>query len=233
VLAKSVVTADQVSGGRVELGLGAGWYEEEHAAYGFVPFLSPRERYDVLEEQLQIVRGQWSESPFSFSGSHYELRDLDAQPKPVQQPGPPIIMGGNAGPRAARLAAAYADEYNTVYATLDECRERRERIVRACQEAGRDPIPFSLMTGLITGADRAGVVHYASRLSTWRGKDGDGEALLAETPPSWLVGTPDEVVEQLRALEQAGVERVMLQHLLHRDLETLELVATTIAPASR
>jgi F420-dependent oxidoreductase-like protein len=232
ILAKSVTTADHITGGRVELGLGAGWYETEHAAYGF-PYLSTRERFDVLEEQLQVVRGHWGDEVFSFSGRHYELSELDARPKPVQRPGPPLLMGGSAGPRAARLAATYADEYNTVYATLEECRERRVRIADACRATGREPIPFSLMTGLITGVDDDAVVDHASRLSAWRGKGGDGEALLAATPKSWLVGTPAQVIQQLRLLEDAGVERVMLQHLLHRDLETLELVASEMLPAVR
>jgi alkanesulfonate monooxygenase SsuD/methylene tetrahydromethanopterin reductase-like flavin-dependent oxidoreductase (luciferase family) len=142
ILAKLAVTADHVSGGRVSLGLGTGWSEVEHTAYGF-PFLSMKERMDVLEEQLQIVRGHWSPGPFTFHGEHYTLEDLDAQPKPL---GPmPLIMGGSAGPRAARLAAAYADEYNTVDPSVDEVRERSAAIAAACEKAGREPIPFSVM----------------------------------------------------------------------------------------
>src|ERR1700758_3102232 len=115
-LAKVVVTADHVSGGRVELGLGAGWHEREHEAYGF-PFPPTRERVDVLGERLQFVLGAGGGAPFSSPGSHYTLRDLDAQPRPVQQPHPPLIMGGSAGPRSVALAARYADEYNTPFAT--------------------------------------------------------------------------------------------------------------------
>src|SRR5919206_4802272 len=144
VLGKLVTTADHVSGGRIELGLGTGWSEIEHTAYGF-PFLPTGERMDVLEEQLAIVHdGHWGDGPFSFDGNHYTLEDLDARPKPVQRPHPPLIMGGNAGPRAAALAARFADEYNTVFATPDEVRERRGRIVAACERAGREPIPFSV-----------------------------------------------------------------------------------------
>ena len=123
-LAKLVTTADRVSGGRIELGLGAGWNEREHAAYGF-PFPAMRTRMDMLEEQLQVILGTWSDGPFSFEGEHYRLRDLDAQPKPVQRPHPPLIMGGNAGPRSCALAARFADEYNTVYPTVADVRERR------------------------------------------------------------------------------------------------------------
>lgn len=204
VLAKTVVTADHVSGGRVELGLGAGWLEAEHEAYGF-PFRPTRERFDVLEEQLEIIRGQWSDGPFSFSGEHYEVRDLDALPKPVQRPGPPLIIGGNAGPRSARLAARWADEYNTVFATVEECRERRDAVAEACRAEGRDPLPFSLMTRLALGTD-------------------DG-------PEAWITGSADDAIGHLRGLGDAGVERVMLQLPDHRDLDTIALVAEEIVPA--
>lgn len=146
ILAKLATTADHVSGGRVELGLGTGWHEPEHAAYGF-PFTAMRDRMDVLEEQLAIVHdGHWGDdTDYSFSGDHYTLTGLDAQPKPVQRPHPPLILGGAAGPRAARLAARYADEYNTVMPTPEEITERKARIDAACAKAGRDPIPFSTM----------------------------------------------------------------------------------------
>jgi alkanesulfonate monooxygenase SsuD/methylene tetrahydromethanopterin reductase-like flavin-dependent oxidoreductase (luciferase family) len=147
ILAKLAVTADHVSGGRVSLGLGTGWSEVEHTAYGF-PFLGMKERMDVLEEQLEIVRGMlfptpFHHGPFSFSGEHYTLADLDAHPKPLGKL--PLIMGGSAGPRAARLAATYADEYNTVNPSVEEVRERRAAIAAACERAGRAPIPFSVM----------------------------------------------------------------------------------------
>ncbi len=161
ILAKLAVTADHVSGGRVELGLGTGWSEAEHTAYGF-PFASMKERMDVLEEQLQIVRGHWSPGPFSFHGEHYTLEGLDARPKPLGKL--PLVMGGGAGPRAARLAAAYADEYNTVMPTAGEVRERRAAIAAACEKAGREPIPFSAMTPAPDGADRAAVGETVERL---------------------------------------------------------------------
>jgi alkanesulfonate monooxygenase SsuD/methylene tetrahydromethanopterin reductase-like flavin-dependent oxidoreductase (luciferase family) len=118
-LAKVVTAADHVSRGRVELGLGAGWHDREHAAYGY-PYPPLGARMEMLGEQLEIVHGHWGDEPFSFSGRHYRLEDLDAQPKPAQDPRPPVIMGGDAGPRAARLAARWADEYNTVFATTDQ-----------------------------------------------------------------------------------------------------------------
>src|SRR3954471_21756104 len=155
VLAKLAVTADHVSGGRVSLGLGAGWSEIEHTAYGF-PLKSMKERMDVLEEQLEIIHdGHFRPGPFSFKGTYYELEDLQARPQPVQQPHLPLIMGGAAGPRAARLAARYADEYNTVMPTPEQIAERKASIDAAGAEAGGEPIPFTVMTTCVIGADEA------------------------------------------------------------------------------
>jgi F420-dependent oxidoreductase-like protein len=229
LLAKAVTTADHVSGGRVELGLGAGWHEREHAAFGF-PFPPMRERMDMLAEQLEIVTGHWRDSVLTFRGAHYRLEALDAQPKPVQRPHPPLIMGGQAGPRGAALAARFADEYNTVYPTLDEVRERRARIAAACEEAGRDPIPFSVMTCVLVGADRAEVRERARRLAAWRGEDGaDPDRWLAAQPAAWIAGTVDEVAERLGALGDAGVSRVMCQHLLHDDVDAVALLGRVAA----
>jgi len=191
-LAKVVVTADHVSGGRVELGMGTGWLEAEHAAYGF-PFPPISERMLLLEEQLVLVSRQWADGPLSFEGRHYAVRDLDALPKPVQRPRPNLIVGGRGGPRSLALAARYADEYNTVMKSADECRAIRRELDEACRREGRDPIPLSLMTG--------------------------------------LAGTPDELMTRLRELAEAGVERVMLQHLAHRDLDAVELIGRRLAPA--
>jgi len=194
VLGKLATTADHVSGGRIELGLGTGWSEVEHTAYGF-PFLPMKVRMDVLEEQLTIIHdGHWGEEPFSFSGVHYELRGLDARPKPVQRPHPPLILGGAGGPRAARLAARFADEYNTVMPSLADIAERKERIDAACVAAGREPIPFTVMEPV----DLSDV----------------GKALA-----------------HLRAYEAAGVSRIYLQHLEHRDLATVELIGRELVPA--
>jgi F420-dependent oxidoreductase-like protein len=203
-LAREVVTADHVSGGRVELGLGAGWHEGEHRAFGF-PFDTTKDRFDRLAEQMEIVHRSWTDGPFDFEGRFYQLRDADPQPKPTSKPN--LIAGGSAKPRGVALAARWADEYNTVSATLDECRERRERIAAACAEQGRDPIPFSLMTSFAI--------------------DGDP----ADHPPGWIVGSLDEMARRLRELEDAGVERVMLQHLRHHDLETVELIGRELIPA--
>jgi F420-dependent oxidoreductase-like protein len=221
VLAKAVVTADHVSEGRVELGLGAGWHAGEHAAYGF-PFPTSRERMDVLEEQVQVILGSWAEGPFTFEGQHYSLRDLVAQPKPVQRPHPPIIFGGVAGPRGAALAARYADEYNTAFPTLADVRERRAAVERACEDAGRAPLPFSVMTGVVLGRDRGELEDRARRLAEVTG--GDATSFLADPPAEWIVGVLDDAAEQLAALREAGVHRVMCQHLLHEDLDAVALI---------
>ncbi|HEX5608528.1 MAG TPA: TIGR03560 family F420-dependent LLM class oxidoreductase [Solirubrobacterales bacterium] len=234
VLAKAAVTADHVSGGRVEVGIGAGWWEREHELYGFdLPPTGPR--LDALEEQMQIVRGHWDPGPFSFEGEHYRAHELDALPKPVQQPRPPLILGGRGGPRSLRLAARYADEYNTVMSTAAQIAELRERLDRACEAEGRDPasLPLSMMTGWLVGADAAELRDRASRLSQWKGEDGDGEAFMAGLRESTILGTVPEAVEQLRDLAEAGLTRIMGQHLLHRDLDAVALMGLEIAPQLR
>ena len=226
-LAKLVTTADHVSGGRVELGLGAGWNEHEHAAHGF-PFADLRTRMDVLDEQLQVVLGNWSEGPFSFSGAHYALDELSARPRPVQSPRPPLIMGGNAGPRAARLAARYADEYNTGFATVDEVHERRGRIAAACERADREMLAFSVMTGVVIGADDTELARRAQRLEQRQGFAPG--SLLSDPPSGWIVGTVEQAAERLRALGDAGVDRVMCQQLVHDDLDAIALLGERVAP---
>ena len=142
VLAKMVVTADHVSGGRVELGIGAGWHEPEHGAYGF-PFPPTATRLEMLEEQLEIIRRSWEPGPFDFDGRHYRLHGCDARPKPVQTPHPNVIVGGSGGRRSIALAARWAHEYNTVFPSPDVCRERREGSRRrGRQRAGTRP-PWS------------------------------------------------------------------------------------------
>ncbi len=227
-LAKMVVTADHVSDGRIELGLGAGWHEREHAAYGF-QFPPVKTRMDVLEEQLQVVLGCWERSDFSFDGAHYHLSDLDAQPKPAQHPHPPLIMGGNAGPRSARLAARYADEYNTAFPALEQIRERKARVDEACEQAGRRPIPFSVMTAVLCGGDEGELRTRAERLAQKTG--GDARGFLADPPPGWIVGTVEQASAQLSELRDAGVHRVMCQQLLHDDLDAVELLGRRLAPA--
>ena len=226
VLAKNVVTADHVSGGRVELGFGAGWHDLEHRTYGF-PFHDVSTRYDVFAEQLEIVRRQFEEDRFDFAGTHYRLEACEARPKPVQ-PRLPIILGGRAGPRGVALAVRFADEYNTVYPTTDQIRTRREKLVRACEEAGRAPLRFSIMTGCLIGEDAADLRDRAGRLHAHTGTDQPFDAWLDDRREVQVIGTVDQVAERLHALEGLGVERVFLQHLLHDDLDTVALLGRLV-----
>jgi F420-dependent oxidoreductase-like protein len=208
VLAKVVAAVDHISGGRVDFGLGAGWNEREHAAFGF-DFPPLGTRLELLEEQLEIVSGLWADGPFSFSGRHYDLSAVDALPKPVQRPHPPIIIGGGAKPRTARMAARFADEYNTVFATPAECAERRAVCEAAWRDAGRDPLTltFSHMGPWLpsTAADPAGT--------------------LGESAGVAIFGSLEEAAARLRAYRDAGVDRVMLQHQDHRDVGAIAELA--------
>jgi alkanesulfonate monooxygenase SsuD/methylene tetrahydromethanopterin reductase-like flavin-dependent oxidoreductase (luciferase family) len=208
VLAKNAVTVDHVSGGRVELGIGAGWYEAEHRSYGF-PFGRQRERLDELDRQLEEITRQWLEAE-------------DVRPRPVQQPRPPIIVGGKAKPRTVAAAVRYADEYNTTFPTVEEARERARVVSDAARAAGRAPLRFSMMTGCVVGRDDAEV---RERLAAWRHLTND------DGPP--LRGTVDEVASQLREYEAVGVERAMLQHLLHEDVEMVALLGEVAAQLAR
>jgi alkanesulfonate monooxygenase SsuD/methylene tetrahydromethanopterin reductase-like flavin-dependent oxidoreductase (luciferase family) len=185
-------------------------------------------RMDRLAEQLEIVTRSWQDGVFSFAGEHYAVEELDARPKPVQGP-LPLVMGGGAKPRAAALAARYAAEYNVVYVGPEEARASHERLVAACRDAGRDPatLRFSLMHGFLIGADEADLRARADRLAEWNGEP----VALDELRRTWVAGTPDEVIARLREYEAAGVERVMLQHNVYRDLEALELLAAEVVPA--
>jgi alkanesulfonate monooxygenase SsuD/methylene tetrahydromethanopterin reductase-like flavin-dependent oxidoreductase (luciferase family) len=201
VLAKNVVTVDHVSGGRVELGIGAGWYEREHDTYGF-PFRTARDRVDELDLQLAEITRQWTKAE-------------DVQPRSVQHPRPPIIVGGRAKPRTVAIAVRYADEYNTVSPSVDEARERARRVADAAREAGREPLRFSMMTGCVVGRDAGEVAERLAAIDAVTGRQ-------AEPPP--IAGTLEEVVDRLRQYEAAGVERAMLQHLHHEDLEMVALL---------
>jgi F420-dependent oxidoreductase-like protein len=229
VLAKSAVTVDHISGGRVELGLGAGWNAGEHRAYGF-EFPPTPARMEHLAEQLEIVARSFAEDRFSFEGRHYRVQDLRALPRPVQRPRPALLVGGGAGPRSLALAARWADEYNTGGVPLEELRDRRRRLQEAWREAGRDPetAPLSVMTTCVAGRDRAEVAERVGRVLAVIGSDAS-VAEVIDARPSWLLGTVDELAERLRTLEAAGVSRVMLQHLDHADVEMVAVLGEVAA----
>jgi F420-dependent oxidoreductase-like protein len=227
VLAKLVTTADHTSRGRAELGLGSGWWESEHDRYGF-PYLPIRERFDVLEEQIEIIVRQWRDETFSFDGAHYRIDQLDAQPKTLARPRPLLRVGGKGKPRGLRLAARWADEYNTVHVSPETCREIRDALDDACVAEGRDPadVPLTLMNGFIVGRDREELVGRAARIFDNLGRDVDVvEQALEEESKLWLVGTPDEIAEQIDRYRDAGVTHIMLQHHLFEDDDALELIA--------
>jgi F420-dependent oxidoreductase-like protein len=234
VLARLATTADHVSQGRIEVGMGAGWYEREHEAHGF-PFEDARTRFERFAEQVELVVRSWTEDGFDFDGKHYRLRGARAEPKPVQQPHPPLVLGGSAKPRSAALAARFADEYNSPFASVEQSRARRQALDDACRAAGRDPetLPFSLMTLTTVGADDAELRDRVARVLELRGDDRGPEAVLAEEHDAWLLGTVEQVVERLETYRSAGVSRVMLQHLDHGDLDAVELIGRRLAPAVR
>jgi F420-dependent oxidoreductase-like protein len=231
-VAKSLVTVDHASGGRVELGLGAGWFEREHRAYGFA-FPDPAERMAMLGEQLEIVHRLWDvdEATLSFEGRHYRLEDCPGLPKPVQGPHPPLIMGGGAGPRSAALAARWADEYDVFSVAPQEAAERRARISAACKAIDRDPneVRFSVMATILVGADRRELERRAAAMMG-DDEDDDPDSFLDRMRATKLVGTPEEVLERVGEYAAAGVRRIYLQDLLHDDMEMVELIGREIVP---
>jgi F420-dependent oxidoreductase-like protein len=233
ILAKSVVTVDHASDGRVELGMGAGWFEREHRAFGF-PFPSDVERMDVLTEQVEIVHRLWDrdEDEVDFEGRHYRLESCRSLPRPLQDPHPPLIVGGSAGPRSVALAARWADEYNVVFVDPATARRYRERVEAACETIGRDAgeVRFSIMTRLLVGADEDDLRLKAAALMERIDEVGDVEAFIEGMRPTMTAGTVEQVLERLGEFAGAGAERVMLQHLVHDDLETVALIGSEILP---
>jgi F420-dependent oxidoreductase-like protein len=223
-LAISVAQVDAMSGGRVELGLGAGWYLAEHAAYG-IPFPPLRERFERLEEQLAVVTGLWATpagQSFSFEGRHYRLTDSPALPKPLQSPRPPVVVGGLGKRRTPELAARFADEYNVAFGSPELCRAQYGLVRVACERAGRDPatMGFSVAAVVCCGADRADIARRAAAI----GRE------VPELRANGAAGTPAEVAERLRSWAEAGAGTAYLQVLDLSDLDHLRLIASEVAP---
>ncbi|WP_028660961.1 LLM class F420-dependent oxidoreductase [Nocardioides insulae] len=225
-LAVQVAQVDQMSGGRVDFGLGAGWFEAEHRAYG-IPFPGVGERFDRLEEQLAVITGLWgSEGGYAHEGVHYQVSDSPGLPKPTQRAGhrggPPIVIGGKGKVRTPALAAAYADEFNLPFGPLESVRTQFERVRAAVQRAGRpaDSMTYSAALVLCVGSDESEVERRAAAI----GRDKE------ELRTNGVAGTPEEAIAKLRAYADAGVERVYLQVLDLSDLDHLKLVATEVMP---
>jgi alkanesulfonate monooxygenase len=223
-LAISVAQVDQMSGGRVELGIGAGWYEEEHTAYG-IPFPGTGERFDRFEESLAVVTGLWSTpagGTFDFEGRYFSVRSSPALPKPVQSPRPPVIVGGRGRRRTPGLAARYADEFNAPFVSATASRDLFDRVRQACDAAGRDAdeLVCSNAVTMCVGTDEAELARRAETI----GRE------VTELRANGLAGTPAEALDRLADFAAAGSSRVYLQTLDLSDLDHLELVAAEVLP---
>lgn len=222
VLAVEVAEVDAMSGGRVELGLGAGWYEAEHRAYG-VPFPPLRERFERLEEQYAILAGLWTTpvgKTFDFKGRHYTIEDSPALPKPVQRPHPPLIVGGHGATRTPRLAATYAAEFNLAFSSLADTEAQYGRVRAACEQSGREPGSLRLSAAQVVccGANESEFERRAANI----GRE------PAELRTNGAAGTPDEVAARIRAFGDIGAETVYLQVLDLDDLDHVELIGRDV-----
>ena len=224
-LAVTVAQVDEMSSGRVDFGLGAGWFSEEHEAYA-IPFPSLGERFDRLEEQLEILTGLWTTptgDTYSYAGKHYTVTDSPALPKPVQEPHPPIVIGGLGVKRTPALAARFATEFNLPFQPVDVITDQYARVAHAVEAAGRpaDSMTYSAAFALCIGDTDADIARRAANI---------GREVEEITENSPLAGTPDAVAEKLSIYVDAGVQRVYVQLLDIRDLDHLELFASTVIP---
>lgn len=227
-LAISVAQVDEMSGGRVELGIGAGWFEAEHRAYA-IPFPPLGERFDRLTEQLEIITGLWTTpagARFDYSGTRYSIADSPALPKPVQSPHPPIIIGGHGAKRTPALAARFAAEFNIPFVPLSTLRTQYARVAAAAEEAGRakDSLTYSAAFVVCAGRDDATIARRAAAI----GREVD--ELRTNSP---TVGTPTEIVDKLGPFLQAGVQRIYLQILDMSDLDHVAFFADEVVAQLR
>jgi F420-dependent oxidoreductase-like protein len=232
LLAKAAVTVDEISGGRAELGIGAGWWEDEHLSHGFA-FHDTKTRFAMFAEQVEIVHGLLSEDRFSYRGRFYELDDVEFLPKSVQRPHVPIVLGGKkVGSTMQRLIGRFADEFNTVGGTPDDVRERFGRARSGVDAAGRDP--ESLVTSLMTWFFVAPTDdEYLRKLERARSLDptaGPFEDYRRDIEKDCIVGTPERAAARLAEYADAGVQRIFLNHELYDDDEMLELLASEVLP---
>ena len=237
--AKLAVTVDEMSGGRIEVGVGAGWHEAEHRRHGF-PFPEIGERADMLEETLEILRGLW-EGPdgWSFHGEHFSIDDSFFRPKPATLPGREgrpirILTGGQGSPRAYRIAARHADEFNLSSTSPDVATAKYAKLDDACRAIGRDPstLAHSAMVGLLIGRTDAEVKERERQLlSAFGDLEADPQEWLDVRRPRWIYGTPDKARATLQRFAEAGVQRLMLQDFLARDLEMIDLASEVLFDA--
>lgn len=238
-LAKVVTTVDEMSGGRIEVGVGAGWHEIEHRQLG-LPFPPIEERADMLEDQLAILHGLWGEPDgWSYEGHHVTIRDAQFHPKPVDVPGRPrtpiggarprILVGGSGSPRSYRLAARYADEFNLSSSGPDRAREAFAAVDAACTAIGRDPATLarSTMAGVLIGRTDAEMADRTRAAVTAFGTEDDG-SWLEERLERWITGTPDQARDAVRRYAEAGVERIMLQDFLPWDLDMIDVIGEAL-----
>ena len=227
--AKVVATVDEMSGGRVEMGVGAGWNDDEHAALG-IPYPGTVERVDRLEEELSILRGLWDEPDgWSFEGEHYQVRDALFRPKGKR---PNLIVGGTGRPRSLRLGAAYADEYNISSSGPAEVREITARLDAACVKQGRDPksLKRSVMAGVLVGRDDAEMQRRtAAQIDTFGDAAGDAHAWLDARRDRWILGTPDAARARIAEYQATGIDRLLLQVFLPGDVDHVAVMGELIA----
>jgi len=226
VLAHAAATADEISGGRVTLGLGAGWMQREHEAYGF-DFATARVRVARFGEQLEIVHRLFREDNVDFEGEHYRLSGAPG----LKRPDLPLLVGGSVKPGTTEPAVRFADEYNTFFATTDEVRARKRTLDEACARAGRDPatMRYSLMAPCVVGRDEREVLESARRVGARFGRE--PQDVLERYGQFGPIGVVEQVVERLKQIEELGYQRLMLQHLAHQDLDTVALIGRELAPA--
>jgi F420-dependent oxidoreductase-like protein len=233
-LAKVAITVDEMSGGRIEVGVGAGWNESEHRRHGF-PFPDITERAERLEETLEILHGLWDgPDGWSFSGRHYEVSDALFRPKPGSLPWrvgaparPPILVGGQGTPRSYRIAARYADEFNLTSSSPDVAARKLAALDAAVRAAGRDPATLarSAMIGVLVGRDAGELARREGALLAALGDDEEADDWVEARRSRWIYGLPDEARAQVTRFAEAGVERIMLQDFLPRDLDMIDQAA--------
>ena len=239
-LAKVVTTVDEMSGGRVEFGLGAGWNEPEHRQLG-LPFPEIKERADLMEEQFAVLHGLWGEPDgWSFEGRHVTIAGAKFHPKPVARPGRPVspngtarprlLTGGEGSPRSLRIAARYTDEFNLSSSSPATASTKFAELRAACEAIGRDPATMgrSVMAGVLIGRDEPVLARRKTALLAAFGNESGGDAWFATRKPRWVLGTPDQARAMVERFAAAGAERLILQDFIPRDLEMIDLMAEAL-----